>query len=343
MDELDRRLLNIIQSDFPLVARPFAALGERLGTDEADVIGRIARLKAEKIIRQISAIFDTRSLGYKSSLVAVKAGNRVAEAARIINEHPGVSHNYERDHEFNLWYTIAVPPTSSLEEHVQRLHELSGAESSRMLPTLRLFKIGVELDMVGDTPITATASKPAYSDRRRPPEGAGGLTPLDIAVIRELQEDVALEPRPFLAAGERTGLGEEGLFAHAAALQERGYLRRYAAILYHRRAGFRANPMAVWAVPEDRVAEVGPKMAAFQAVSHCYQRPVYPDWPYNVFTMIHGRSKEDCEQVIAAISDATGITHYRALYSVREWKKTRVRYYTPEYEAWEAKYLAKVG
>ena len=210
MDELDRRLLNIIQSDFPLVARPFAALGERLGTDEADVIGRIARLKAEKIIRQISAIFDTRSLGYKSSLVAVKAGNRVAEAARIINEHPGVSHNYERDHEFNLWYTIAVPPTSSLEEHVQRLHELSGAESSRMLPTLRLFKIGVELDMVGDTPITATASKPAYSDRRRPPEGAGGLTPLDIAVIRELQEDVALEPRPFLAAGERTGLGEEG-------------------------------------------------------------------------------------------------------------------------------------
>src|SRR5688572_32088207 len=148
MDDLDKQLLNRIQSDFPLVARPFEELGQPLGISEADVVARRRAMKDGRIVRQISAIFDTKSLGYKLSLVAMRVdAARITEAARIINEHPGVTHNYERNHEYNLWFTIAVPPTSDLEAVVQRIHELARAEVTRVMYTLRLFKIGVNLDI----------------------------------------------------------------------------------------------------------------------------------------------------------------------------------------------------
>src|SRR5688500_17598729 len=153
MDELDRQLLNRIQSNFPLAARPFEVLGQPLGLSEEDTLDRMRALKAGRIVRQISAIFDTKSLGYKSSLVAMRVDpERITEAARIINEHPGVTHNYERNHQYNLWFTIAVPPTSDLEAIVQRIHELAGAEVTRVMYTLRLFKIGVNLHMSGQRP-----------------------------------------------------------------------------------------------------------------------------------------------------------------------------------------------
>src|SRR6266516_94748 len=150
MDDADLRTLNVMQSQFPVVERPYRAVAEEVGLTEADVLERVRRLRREHIIRQISAIFDTKSLGYKSSLVAAKyMPDQLAAGARIVNEHPGVSHNYERNDAFNLWYTVAVPPTSDLEATVERLHELSGAESTRIMYTLKLFKIGVNLDMTG--------------------------------------------------------------------------------------------------------------------------------------------------------------------------------------------------
>src|SRR6478609_5908340 len=167
MDDLDRRLLNRIQSDFPLVARPYAELGRELGLSEDEVVERMRALKAGRIVRQISAIFDTKSLGYKSSLVAMRVDpDRISEAARIINEHPGVTHNYERNHEYNLWFTIAVPPTSDLEAVVQRIHDMAVAETTRVMYTLRLFKIGVNLDMTGQRPADAQAA-PEYQEQDR--------------------------------------------------------------------------------------------------------------------------------------------------------------------------------
>jgi siroheme decarboxylase len=339
VDDLDKRLLNRIQSDFPLVARPYEELGRPLGLSEAQVMERIKALRAEHIIRQVSAIFDTKSLGYKSSLVAMRVPpGRIAEAAHIINEHPGVTHNYERNHEYNLWFTIGVPPTSDLEAIVDRMHELAGAEVTRVMYTLRLFKIGVNLDMTGERPADAT-STPEYGEDDRLRAKGFEVSELDKAVIRELQEDLPVEPRPFLPMAERIGTDEAGLLAAAADLRRRGFLRRFAAILYHRKAGFKANGMGVWAAPPDDVVEIGQRMASFSAVSHCYQRPTYPDWPYNIFTMVHGRSEEECEDVFRAISKATGVTNYTSLYSTREYKKTRLLFYTDAYEKWEARYM----
>src|SRR5215204_85097 len=173
MDDLDKRLLNRIQSDFPLVARPFEELGRSLGLSEDEVVERMRALKAGRIVRQVSAIFDTKSLGYKSSLVAMRVDpTRIAEAARIINEHPGVTHNYER------------------------IHQLAGAEVTRVMYTLRLFKIGVNLDMTGERPPDAIAA-PEYREQDRIRARDFTVTEQDQAVIRELQEDLPIEARPF--------------------------------------------------------------------------------------------------------------------------------------------------
>ena len=340
MDGLDKRLLNKLQWEFPMVPRPFQALGDALGATEDEVLARVRQLKADRVLRQISAIFDTRSLGYKSSLVAMRVGpDRVDEAAAVLNEHPGVSHNYKRNHAFNIWFTLAVPPPTSLEQTVEVLHRLAGAESTRILQTLRLFKIGVKLDMTGTEDITAQ-SNDGYGDDRRPAAGPAAIGPAEIAFIRELQKDMALQPEAFLPWAQSLGVTVEALLQQAARFQERGYMRRFAAVLHHREAGFRANAMGVWKVPPDRVDALGPTFASFNAVSHCYQRPVYPDWPYNVFTMIHGRTPADCQQVIQAISAATGIDEYAVLYSTKEYKKTRVPYFTAAEAAWEQKHLA---
>jgi DNA-binding Lrp family transcriptional regulator len=153
-----------------------------------------------------------------------------------------------------------------------------------------------------------------------------------------LQEDVPLTPRPFDLWGRQVGLTHEELLERAHDLRERKIMRRFSAVLYHRKAGFRANAMGVWKVPEERIEEVGNAFAQYQAVSHCYERPTYEDWPYSVFSMVHGRSVEECENVLDAMAEETGITERDSLYSTREYKKTRVRYFTPEMEAWERLY-----
>ncbi|MCC7107365.1 MAG: AsnC family transcriptional regulator [Chloroflexi bacterium] len=340
MDDRDRQLLNAMQAVVPLVPRPYRALGEQVGLTEADVLARLERLRRGRILRQICAIFDARSLGYETSLVAAQyPAERLEQAAEIVNSHPGVTHNYQRDHEFNLWYTIAVAPGGDLGRTVGRLHELSGATSTRLLPALRLFKIGVNLDLTGDR-AADTQSATAYSDADRAKAAPGELSAEDVALVRELQGDLPSVEQPFQPMAERLGWSQEALFARAVDMRRRGLYRRYAALLRHREAGFKANAMGVWAVPLEQAAEVGARMAGFAAVSHCYERPTYPDWPYSVFTMVHGQSRDECEAVLSAISRTVGVSDYRSLYSTREYKKTRLTFFTDAYAEWDRLHLS---
>ncbi len=342
LTEQDRELLNAVQWDFPLEPRPFAALGDRLGLSEPEVRERIEAVKAAGVLRQLSAIFDTRALGYDSSLVAAKIDpDRIDDAAARISEHPGVSHNYKRNHAFNLWYTIAVPPGESLDAHLDVLHRESGAIVTRKLPTLRLYKIGVKLDMTGKTAADAKAVVSEHErPERRPQMDAPVLSDLEVAAIRVVQEDLPLVERPFAALGEQIGASEDEVLGLLASFKDRKLMRRFAAVMNHRSAGFKANAMGVWAVPEERLDELGPQMAGFALVSHCYRRPTYPDWPYSVFTMVHGKSARECEATIAAVQAETGVDDYALLWSVKEYKKTRVRYFTPEWDEWRAAHLA---
>jgi siroheme decarboxylase len=337
LDELDRKLLNLLQGSFPIASRPYAHVAELAGVPEEEVLTRTKRLLDERIIREITPIFDTRVLGYSSMLVAAKVDpENPWRAAKIINSHPGVSHNYLRDHEFNLWFTIATEPDSplGLEGTLRLLERLTGAESVRQLPTLRLFKIRMDLEMEQGTEVLAAAAEAV--DYREPE--AIELSELDYAVIRATQGPMQVVSEPFAAPAEELGLPQEKLFEHLESMRERRALRRVAAILFHRRAGFSANGMGVWKVPEERILELGPRMASFRGISHCYQRPTYADWPYSVFTMAHGRSKEECDAILDSIAEDTGIHERRTLYSSTEFKKVRLRYFTDEHKRWEAEH-----
>ena len=335
LDEFDKKLLNQMQGAFPIVPRPYAEVATALGVEEDVVLKRVAELVQQRIIRQVTPIFDTRAFGYQSMLVAAKVDpEHPWRPAKIINAHPGVSHNYLRNHEFNMWFTVATEPDSplGLDGTLEVLARETGAESVRQLPTLKLFKIRMDLDMSGDTAALAKAAEavaPAETEMQP-------YDDLDKAVVRATQGDLPIVSEPYAEAAREVGMPVEKLVEHLEGMVERRLLRRVAAILFHRRAGFSANGMGVWRVPEDRVLEAGSRMAAFRGISHCYERPTYADWPYQLFTMAHGRSKEECDAILDAVETEIGCIEQRAtLYSSTEFKKVRLLYFTDSFKAWE--------
>jgi siroheme decarboxylase len=339
LDETDKRLMNLLQSSFPLDPEPFALVAAEADLELDDVLGRTQRLLDGRIIREITPIFDTRALGYESMLVAAKVDSEHPQrAARLVNAHPGVSHNYLRTHDFNLWFTIATPPDSKLglKGTIEALMEETGAESMRELPTLTLFKINMNLEMEKGTDALAAAVEAAPPRELEPQP----YDEDDIALIRALQGPMEAVARPYDAAAQELGISTEDLLDRLRAMVDRKILRRVAAILFHRRAGFSANGMGVWKVPEDEILTTGAKMASFRGISHCYQRPTYEDWPYSVFTMAHGRSKEECDAVLDAIAEECGMgpDDRATLYSSTEYKKIRLHYFTDDYARWEAEH-----
>jgi len=324
MDELDKELLNEIQWTFPLVTRPFDAIAKKFDTTPEIIKEHLNNLKEVGILRQLSAIFDTRKLGYTSSLVAMEIEHDKLEyVASQINRHPGVSHNYEREHQFNLWFTLAVPPGADLKTEIDKFNVLKGIKKVRMLPTLQLFKIGVKLDMVDEKKheIAPTEKKKEIKNVKFEP------TEQDKDFIRELQKDMEIIDEPFVKAANNLGITENELFDKMKHYEDIGVMRRFAAILRHRQIGFTANGMIVWKVPEDRISEVGEKLGAFPQVSHCYERPTYPDWPYNVFSMIHCKTHDEAHEVAKTIQDQINVDEYNILFSSREFKKIRVEYF----------------
>jgi siroheme decarboxylase len=337
LDETDKRLMNLLQSRFPLEREPFALIAGEAELEVDELMARTQRLLDERIIREITPIFDTRALGYSSMLVAAKVdAEHPHRAAKIINSHPGVSHNYLRTHEFNLWFTIATPPDSELglEGTLDVLQRLTGAESIRQLPTLTLFKINMNLEMEQGTEALAAAvdAAPPRELERQPYDDA------DVAVIRALQGPMSVVDRPYDEAAAEVGMETGEFLDHLRGMVDRRLLRRVAAILYHRRAGFSANGMGVWRVPGEQILEVGGRMAAVRGISHCYQRPTYEDWPYSVFTMAHGRSKEECDAILDTIAEQHDLhgPDRAVLYSSTEFKKIRLHYFTEDYSRWEA-------
>lgn len=322
METVESALLFKLQKEFPLTSYPFEAMATDLGITAPDCLARVRRLKEDGVIRQISAIFDSRRLGYQSALIAARlAPSHLEAGAAVVSAHPGVSHNYQRDHDFNLWFTLALAPELDFAAEAARLAHAAGAERWMILPSLKTFKIEVALD----------AGENAASARVEAPK-ARNLEPVwlsdsDKERVRALQEDIPITEQPFLPVAKSLGLTEEGLFDWMAEAGRLGMLRRFAAILRHRKAGFSYNGMGVWKVPEARIDECGGIFASFKAVSHCYQRPTGPDWPYNLFTMVHAQSEGECAAIFVELARATGLSGYQVLFSSREFKKERVKYF----------------
>jgi glutamate-1-semialdehyde 2,1-aminomutase len=337
MDTLDRRLLDMLQRSVPLEPRPFEALGQELGVSEGEVLARTRRLKQDAIIRQIGPIFSSRRLGYQSTLATFRVSpGRLDKVASLVSAHPGVSHNYSRNHYYNLWFTLTLPPDEDLGQEIARLATAAAVEDYLNLPSLRLFKLGVHFDMSGDAEDKgdeAGREQPVPRPASRSPGSGRAITDFERDVIHVLQGDLPLMERAFAPAAEELCVTEERLLAAARDLDERGIMRRFSAVLMHRRAGYAANGMGCWVVPQDRIVEAGKAAAAFSAVSHCYERPAYPPrWPYSLFTMVHGQSREEVEEVVTRIRDDIDPIEHTILYSQKEYKKKRVRYFVESQE-----------
>lgn len=329
VEQRDLDLLGVLQADIPLVGTPFAVIGQSVDMSEKEVIKRVEKLKRAGVVRQLSGHFDPRSLGYQSSLVAARVlPEKADDAAEAINCHPGVTQNYLRnDDRYNLWFTIALAPLSrlGLERTVSLMAEEAEWESVRLLPALRAYHS------------TPADDGHAFDE---PHTEYTPLTGAEIEAVRLLQCDLPLQPRPFDALARSSSLTGDELLALGRTLLERGQMRRFGAHIASRRSGFTASAMVVWDVPEGRADDAGATMSAHRAVSHCNLRPRWDDWPYNLYTTVHGRSVDECESVIADLAIDTGLTERRALYPIREYKQTRLAFFTREEEAWEVERAA---
>ena len=328
LDDTDKWLLNRLQFDFPIAECPWAILAHESGDTQSDVLSRIIALKDRRLIRQISPIFDTRALGYSSTLAAARVQNkRLEDAAAAVSRHPGVSHNYERQAEFNLWFTLAVPPGASLGDELSQLAADAAFDDYIALPTIRTYRIGVMLDVAdgGATPQRKHAARPKHGS-----SAPVTLTDRDKEIIRVTQNDLPLVEYPFADMCDALGITFDELAAWFDRMQQAGAMRRFAAILRHREAGFTANGMVVWQLPDDTVDKAGEIAAAAPEVTHCYRRPTFDAWPYNLYTMVHATSESQCQAVVDRLYDQLkplGAPAPRTLLSTREFKKERVRYF----------------
>jgi siroheme decarboxylase len=319
LSDLEFRLLNQFQRDFPLRTRPFSAVAKRLGADEATVISALQRLQRRGLISRLGAVFRPNTIGASALAALAVPPGRIEAVAHRVNAYAQVNHNYEREHRFNLWFVVTAPSHEQLRSVLQDIEQDCGCGPAIVLPMLDEYHIDLGFDLSGDA-------------GTKPPERAAPihatpvtLTGMQEALVAALQNGLPVIARPFAAFG----LHEQDVIATIAQWLDEGVVKRFGVIVKHHELGYTANAMAVWDVPDDAVGEVGRRIAESGAVTLCYRRQrSLPDWPYNLFCMIHGRDREDVVARIAALSDSCGTHAYahQVLFSRRRFKQRGAHY-----------------
>lgn len=334
---VESAVLNRIQRDFPLTESPFDDMARELTIDGGTLVSTVKEMKERGIVRNIAGIFNPGRLGFVSSLVAFQLDEQdIERAALLVNEHPGVSHNYRRDHEFNLWFTLSSETPEKLAKTAGILADRTGAKDTLILKNERLLKIGFMLSIGEDD---SQAPEVQLHDTADPEDH--GLSADQKEAVRLLQIDMPLERRPFRSLVEHASgsLDEQGLIGQARTLKSEGILRRYSAVLRHRKAGYGANAMTVWRpgnnTDMDAIIE---HFREEPKISHLYLRTIYPGkWEYPLFAMIHTRTDKELDGIITRLAEVSAIADYRVLRSLKEYKKERVVYYSPALGEWERK------
>ena len=335
VESFDRRLLELIQQGVPLVSAPFAELARQLGCAEQEVLDRVSTLGGDGgLIREIAGIFDASALGYQQALVALRTSPEDLDSAgALAAEHPGVSHCYGREGSYNLWLTLATSPRSrlGLESTVSIFAANGHASASMVLPSLRRYKLDTRSAILNVVPAAQQPHPAPHVDRPAPPQPSDA----QLRALRTLQQDLPARSDAFAPLAKAAKMSVKELLAHAADFQAWGWMRRYAAVLHHRRAGAVANVMVVWRVADAAADAAGRKIAQLHQVSHCYLRPTGPDWPYSLYTMVHGRSRQDCAVAIDEISAVTRMTERAELWTGKEYKKSRMTLFSEAEQQWE--------
>ncbi len=324
MDELKRRLIDDWQGGFPLCARPFAVMAERLDSSEDAVLQALRELLADGVLTRFGPLYQIERLGGAFSLAALQAPEAEFERiAGIVNGFPEVAHNYRRDHAFNMWFVLATETPAGMNDTVERIAAATG---------LRVFNFPKEREYfiearfaVGARPIESSKlSAERKTASFLPSEQLAELRPLILAT----QSGLPLTPEPYHALATQLGSDVETVIAGLQALLDAGAIRRIGVVPNHYRIGYAANGMTVWDVADQVVDELGERVGALEFVTHCYRRPRHlPDWPYNLFAMAHGGSRDEVAAKADRIAEILGdACRARAiLYSTRILKKTGLR------------------
>ncbi len=316
--ELEKNLIRLLQREFPLVSRPFKVIADKLNTKEDKIIEILREWQKEGRLRQISAIFNPSFFGHTSSLFAFKVSEEnLSNAIEVINAHPGVSHNYLRDHAYNLWFTLVVPPGKDLLGEAFELFKKSKAEDFLYLPILRVFKIAAIFHLGEDEESLKDEEVFLNSDARV----SFNFTDRDRDFVKILQGPLPLTSEPFKELAKNLSCKEEEIFEWLSTMKRKGALRRYAGLFKHQKLGLKKNVMVAWQVPDERIEEIGKALAKYPFITHCYLRKSYSHWPFNIYTMCHFKEKEKIEEVAEEIN----LRDYIALRTLKELKKVRLQ------------------
>jgi heme b synthase len=321
LDKLDKALLTVIQTDLPVAEKPFDVLAGSLGTTADDLLARLSHLREAGLIRRLGPVFDSRRLGYVSTLVAAKVpAERLAETAQCVNRLPGVTHNYQRQHAYNLWFTLTAPSAEELQRRLDQLRQQTGLDCFYSLPAVTTYKIRVAFDL--NRQVSSSMAAPTMSE-----DAPARLDGEQQALVRLLQDDLPLVREPFAASAAELGWPVDRVLDQIRRWLAEGVIRRFGAAVEHRRLGFTANGMAVFVVAPQAIDGVGRRLAEHPEISHCYRRPPLPDWPYTLFAMVHGSSEAEVRRFVYNVARELGLADFDVLFSTREYKKTSNRYF----------------
>jgi len=329
METVDRKILNNIQAAFPITLRPYYMVGKKVGITEEEAWQRVRALRENGIIRRIGGIFDSRRLGYITTLCTAEVPNtKIPVVGDLMQGIDEITHSYLRDHpKYNMWFTIIASSQQRIETIISNIRSALGGSRVYSLPAIRVFKLGVIFNLGNEDTRDQSRLMQARPWMNAGSNSPPAVTEYDKKLVRLLQEDLPYSITPYSDLADKLGINVQIFLKSIQRFQDRGIIRRLGAILAHRKSGFISNAMGVWDVPEEQVNETGMRMAEFKEVTHCYQRHTFHDWPYNLFTMVHGKSDQECREIIATISEATGINNYALLFSDKELKKTSMRYF----------------
>lgn len=314
IDARDRELMTALQAGLPLISTPWAGIGQIVDMSEKEVIRRVERLRRGGGIRSISGNFEGRALGYQSCLVAAQVNEADLElVASRVNLHPGVTSSYQRNHRVNLWFSLTVPGDSvlGLEATARRLAD--GCETLHVLPAIRSFH--------GHEPDPEPERVELTAERRE--------------VIDLLQRELPNVPRPFDYLAKGSGLSSDTLQDHARELHRLGALRRIGAVLQPRGRAFGANAIVAWELDAGRAEDVAAALAARREIGRSWIRPTVQGWEYPLYSPIHGRTVEECQQLAADLASEFDIDRFVLLFPVREFKRSRVVYLNDGISRWE--------
>ncbi|MCK4629504.1 MAG: hypothetical protein KAT56_10905, partial [Sedimentisphaerales bacterium] len=311
--------------------RPFAAIAEQLGLNEDEIINYINRLKQYRVIRRIGPIFSARQLGYTSTLIAAQVPpEKIDTFADEVSADPGVSHNYGRNHKFNIWFTLTVQSRKNIDEMINHLRKKYQLTNILNLPSLKMFKLNTHFATSGSRQVPHSQlqySQDVNGTRSSSAPVCPTLSDSQITIIRQLQHDLPVVAEPFRAMADRINIDISALLEQIKDWKSSGLIRRFGAIVRHQLIGFTANAMIVFQVDPDEIDKNGSLLASYSQVSHCYQRASASGWPYNLFAMTHCRDENELNELAKEMAGRIKPIKYDILFTTDEYKKESVKYF----------------